>query len=260
MRRGSIFWGIILVLLGGLFLLQAQGLIKDVFGWFWPIVLILVGAWIVFARFIPRGSGSGESFSINLDGASKVDLDFDHGAGTVVMTGGAPVGVALTGLQGATMDVNSHRDGDTLTVDLNAGPTFIPFLGPDGGEWRFQVTEEVPVHLKVDSGASTLDFDFTNVKLAFLGVDMGASSLKVKLPANAGHTLVDVESGAASVELFVPEGVAARIRTEQGVSSMDIDEKRFLVSGSLRQSPDFDSAANKVEISLEGGANSVKIH
>jgi hypothetical protein len=260
MRRGSIFWGLVLVLLGGLFLLQAQGLIKDVFGWFWPIALILLGAWIVFGRLLPRGTYSGDTFSIDLQGASKVDLDLDQGAGTVVMTGGAPAGVALTGSQAVGMDVNSHLSGDGLSIDLNAGPTFIPFIGPDGGEWRFQVTQEVPVHLKVDSGASNLDFDFTNVKLAFLGVDTGASSLKVKLPSDAGHTLIDVESGAASLEILVPENVAARIRFEQGVSSIDIDEKRFPVSGSLRQSPDFDSAANRVEINLEGGANSVKIH
>jgi len=260
MRRGSIFWGLVLILLGGLYLLQAQGLIKDVFGWFWPIILIIAGAWIVFGRFLPRGGSSSETFSINLDGASKVELDFDHGAGTVVMTGGAPLGVALSGSQGAGMDVKSHRNGESLTVDLDAGPTFIPFLGPDDGEWRFQVTQEVPVNLKVDSGASNLDFDFTDVKLTFLGVNTGASSLKVKLPAHAGHTLVDIESGAASLDLTVPEGVAARIRMEQGVSSVDIDEMRFPVSGSLRQSPDFDSAVNKVEFNLEGGANSVKIH
>jgi hypothetical protein len=262
MRRGSMFWGFVLVLLGGLFLLQAQGLITDVFGWFWPIVLILVGAWIVFGRFLPHGSDSGETFSIDLQGAAKVDLDFDHGAGTVVMTGGAPVGVALIGSQAVGMDVNSHLSGDSLTVDLNAGPTFLPFIGPEGGEWRFQVTQEVPVSMKVDAGASSLDFDFTDVKLAFLGVDTGVSLLKVKLPANAGRTLVDVESGAATVEMIVPEGVAARIRFEQGVSSIDIDEKRFpLVTSmsNLYQSPDFDSAANKVEINLEGGANSVKV-
>jgi hypothetical protein len=263
MRRGSMFWGFILVLLGCLFLLQARGLIADVVGWFWPLVLILLGAWIVFERFLPRGDYNGETFSIDLQGAAKVDLDFDHGAGTVVLTGGAPAGVALTGSQAAGMDVSSHLSGDTLDVDLNAGPTFIPFIGPDSGEWRFQVTQEVPVNLKVDSGASNLDFDFTDVKLAFLGVDTGASSLKVKLPAHAGHTLVSVESGAASVEMIVPDGVAVRIRSEQGVSSINIDEKRFpLVTsmGNLYQSPDFDSAANKVEINLEGGANSVKVY
>jgi len=263
MRRGSMFWGFILVLLGCLFLLQARGLISDVFSWFWPLVLILLGAWIVLERFLPRGSYTGETFSIDLQGAAKVDLDFDHGAGTVVLTGGAPAGVAIIGSQAIGMDVSSHLSGDSLSVDLNAGPNFLPFIGPEGGEWHFQVTQEVPVNLKVDAGASSLDFDFTNVKLAFLGVDTGASSLKVKLPANAGHTLVDVESGAATIEMIVPEGVAARIRCEQGVSSMNIDEKRFpLVTsmGNLRQSPDFDSAVNKVEINLEGGANSVKVY
>ncbi len=259
MQRGNMFWGLILVLLGGLFLLQARGLIVDVFSWFWPLVLILLGAWIVLGRFLPRGDENGETFSIDLQGASMVDLDFDHGAGTVVLTGGAPAGVALTGSQAAGMEVSSYLSGDTLTVDLNAGPTFFPLIGPESGEWRFQVTQAVPVKLKVDSGASNLDFDFTAVKLAFLGVDTGASALKVRLPANAGQTLVEVESGAATVELIVPEGVAARIRCEQGVSSIDIDERRFPVSGSLYQSPNFDQAANQVEINLEGGANSVKI-
>jgi hypothetical protein len=114
--------------------------------------------------------------------------------------------------------------------------------------------------MKVDCGVSSLDFDFTNVKLAFFGLDTGASSLKLKLPASAGHTLVDIESGAATLDITVPQGVAARVRTEQGVSSMNIDQSRFpLMQGDWYQSPDFDSAANKAEINLEGGANSVTV-
>lgn len=262
MKRGNIFWGLVLIILGGLFLLQTQRIITDVLGWFWPLFLILLGVWVIGERFLPRGGASGETFSIDLQGAARLELDFDHGAGSVVMTGGAPAGVALTGSQGTGMDINSQLSGETLTVDLNAGPTFLPFLGPEGGEWRFQVTQEVPVHLKVDAGASSLDFDFTNVKLAFLGVDTGASTLKVKLPANAGHTLVNVESGAATIDLAVPAGVAARIRMEQGASSVHIDQARFpltVAMGNLYQSPEYDGAANQVEINLEGGANTVKI-
>jgi len=262
MRRGNIFWGLVLIILGGLFLLQTQGLIKDVLGWFWPVFLILLGFWVIGERFLPRGSYSGETFSIDLQGASKVDLDFDHGAGSVLITGGAPAGVALSGSQASGMDVNSHLSGETLTVDLNAGPTFIPFLGPEGGEWAFQVTQEVPVNLKVDAGASSLNFDFSEVKLAFLGVDCGACTLKVKLPANAGQTLVNVESGAATLEFSIPPGVAARIRLEQGVSTVNIDQSRFPLTvalGNLYQSADYETAANRVEINLEGGANTVRI-
>jgi hypothetical protein len=263
MRRGNLFWGVILIVLGVLFFLQARGLISDVLGWFWPFFLILMGLWVLGGRYFSRfGGGQGESFSIDLQGAAKLDIDFDHGAGSVVFSGGAPSGVAIIGSQASGMEYKSHRSGDSLGVDIDAGPNFIPFIGPDNGEWRFQLTQEVPVAIKVDAGASSMDFDMTDVKLTYLGVDTGASSLKLRLPVNAGHTLVDVESGAASVEMFVPQGVAARIRFTQGVSSINIDEQRFPLfsgAGNLHQSPDYDSAANKVEINLEGGANSVKI-
>lgn len=259
MRRGSIFWGLVLVILGGLFLLQARGLITEVLGWFWPLLFILLGIWVLTERFLPRLAGEGEMFTLQLQNATRLDLDLDHGAGLVSLTGGAPAGVALTGTQAAGMDLKSHLAEGLLTVDLDAGPTFLPFLGPEGGEWRFQVTNEVPLKLKVDAGASRLDFDFTETQLVFLGIDTGASTVKVKLPARAGQTLVDIESGAATIDLLIPAGVAARIRVEQGASSVKIDESRFPAQGQFYQSPDFENAANRVEISLEGGANSVSV-
>lgn len=260
MRRGNIFWGGILILLGVLFSLQAANIIDDVFGWFWPLFLILLGVAVLVNRFVMPSLGGEGSFSIDLQGAAKVALDVDHGAGSVKVMGGAPFGMAATGTQGTAMSFKSHLNGDTLTVDIDAGPSFIPFLGPEGGSWVFQLTNEVPVSMKFDGGATSLDFDFTDVKLEFLGVDMGASSLTLKLPANAGRTLVDVESGAASVDIAIPQGVAARIRMEQGISSNDIDLSRFPnVTEGMYQSPDFDNATNRAEINLEGGANSVRI-
>jgi hypothetical protein len=264
MKLGNIFWGLVLIVLGALFFLQASGQLRgDVFGWFWPILLILLGVWVLASRFLPRSqSAQGKNLSIGLQGAAKLDIDFDLGAGSVLFTGGAPAGMAITGFQAAGMDVKSHLSQTGLGVDIDAGPTFIPFLGPDNGQWTFQLTNEVPVAFKVDAGASSLDFDMTDVLLTFLGIDTGASSLKIKLPANAGHTLLDVESGAASLDITVPVTVAARIKIEQGASSIHVDEKRFpLQSGTtcLYQSDDYEATANKVEINLQGGANSVKI-
>jgi len=262
MRRGNLFWGIILIVLGGLFLLQTSGLINDVLSWFWPIGLILLGVWVLAGRYLPRQGGAVETFSIELQDATRLDLDIDHGGGSLVFSGGAPAGVAISGSQATGLDVSSHRSGDSLGVKVDAGPNFLPFLGPDGGEWSFKLTQAVPVAIKLDAGASSLDFDLTDVRLTYLGVDAGASSVKVKLPANAGHTLVDFESGAASIDLIVPAGVGARIRFEQGISSINVDESRFPLVTSMRnlyQSADYDSTANRVEINLEGGANSVKV-
>ena len=51
MRRDNIFWGGVLILFGVLFLLQTQGLINNVFRLFWPIILMLIGGWMIVNVF-----------------------------------------------------------------------------------------------------------------------------------------------------------------------------------------------------------------
>jgi hypothetical protein len=223
---------------------------------------MLLGVWILVGRIMPqwRGSANDETFSIDLQGATQVSLDFDHGAGSVQVVSGAPAGVAISGTQATGMDVKSHLSGDRLEVKIDAGPSFIPFLGPESGVWRFQLNQDVPLTLDVDAGASSLDFDLTDLKVTTMKVDMGASTLKLKLPANAGNTLLDIDSGAATLDLSVPQGVGLRLRLKQGASTVDVDQSRFVMQGSgLYQSADYDTAANKVEISLDGGANTLKV-
>lgn len=261
MRRGNMFWGVVLIVLGALFFLQTSGLVSDVFGWFWPIFLILLGVWVIMGRRMsPAQDASQESFSIDLQGAAQIALDFDHGAGSVQLSGGAPAGVAISGTQATGMELKSHLVGDRLDVEIDAGPSFIPFLGPDAGVWIFRVNGEVPLTLDVDAGACSLDFDLSNLKVTSMKVDMGASTLKVKLPVSAGYTRLDIDSGAATVDLSIPQGVDARLRIHQGASSLDIDQSRFpMQSSDFYQSSDYENAANKVEINLDGGANTVKV-
>jgi len=261
MRRADVFFGGMLILLGGLFLLQANGLISDVLGWFWPIVLVLFGVWVLLGRYAPwAASNAADQFSVELRGASQMLLDIDHGVGTIQLVGGAPAGVAVSGTRATGMDLKTYLAGDRLEVKIEAGPSFIPFLGPDSGVWRFQLNQDVPISLDVDAGVSSLDFDLTDLKVTQLSVDTGASTLKVNLPAHAGYTQVDVDSGAATIDLNVPQGVAARVRARQGASTFNIDPARFpLRSPGLYQSDDYDNAVNRVDINLDGGANSVNV-
>ena len=57
MKRDNIFWGAVLILFGVLFLLQNAGYIANVFALFWPLILILVGGWIVLGVFWKRCNG-----------------------------------------------------------------------------------------------------------------------------------------------------------------------------------------------------------
>ena len=257
MRRDNIFWGVTLILFGVLFLLQKQGIIGNVFQFFWPLILILVGGWIVLGVFWKPDPASIESFQIPLGAAKSVRYKFSHGAAQIHIGGGAPVGQALAGSAAVGMNHSSSLEGDRLEVSVETGPSFIPFIGPSDGAWRYQLTQEVPVLLSIEAGASSFDVDLKDVLASQIDLKVGASTINVTVPAR-GISRLEIEGGAANFNLRIPEGVAARIVTRDSFIALDVDKNRFpqLDSG-VHQSPDFDAAPNRTEIHLSAGLGSV---
>ncbi|MBE7534603.1 MAG: hypothetical protein HS124_02590 [Anaerolineales bacterium] len=259
MRRVNIFWGLALILLGGLFFLQARGIIENVFDFIFPLALILLGGWVIFSVFAKPDLSDDDTFSFPLQSAKSVRYEFSHGAGQFQIGGGAPAGTAIVGSSAVGMNTESRMDGDRLNVEVSAGPSVIPFIGPSSGVWRFQLTQEVPVILEIDAGASALEIDLENVLATRVELSTGASSVHLTAPAR-GVSLLDVEAGAASVNIRVPSGIAARVRFEGGMNSMNVDTNRFpKVDAGFYQSPDFDSSVNRAEINIEGGLGSVTV-
>jgi len=259
MRRDNIFWGSALILFGLLLFLQAQEIIENVFTFFWPLTLILVGGWMILSVYWRPASSAEETFSIPLGGAKSVKYKFSHGAGQIHVSGGAPSGKALVGSSATGMNQRSQLNGDRLEVRVEAGPSFVPFVGPSQGVWQFQLTQEVPVTLSMEAGASQIDMDLKDVLASRIELKTGASNSNVTMPAR-GASLLDVEAGAASVNIRVPEAIAARIRVKEGATAMNVDTNRFpkLDSG-MYQSPNFDTSADRAEINIEGGLGSVSV-
>jgi hypothetical protein len=262
MSRTALFWGIVFILLGVVLGLQAAGIISgSVWGYIWALLLIFLGIWVISSIYYKPKYDEAHKFTVSRKDARQAEITFDFGAASLAVTGGASPDAALEGLSGTTLDLRTDYLDDKVTIQVNAGPSFIPFLGPDGWSWRFKLNNDIPMALKFDSGASSIDLDLSDVKVSRLNLETGASSSKVVLPAQAGKTLVEVEGGAATFDIRVPEGVAARIRILQGASSVRVDENRFPVtSRGLYQSPDYDTAQNSVELILETGAGSFNIH
>ncbi len=259
MKRDNIFWGTALIVAGVLLYLQTQGIIRDVFRYFWPLALILVGGWIILNVYWRPDPSTVETFSIPLSGAKSARFKFSHGAGQIEISGGAPIGQALVGSAATGMNKESHLDGDRLEVKVDAGPSFVPFVGPAEGVWRFQLTQEIPLTLIVEAGASSLNIDLRDVSATRLELKTGASSSNVTMPAR-GVSLLDVEAGAASVNVRVPAATAARIRVKEGVSAINVDTSRFpRLDAGLYQSPGFDTAADRAEINVESGLGSFSV-
>ena len=260
MRRDNIFWGGALLLLGVLLLLQTQGIITNVFRYFWPLALILAGVWMILNVYWRPARSAEETFSIPLNNARNAKFKFSHGAGQIEISGGAPVGLALVGSSAVGMNRHSQLNGDRLEVQVEAGPSFIPFLGPSEGVWRFQLTQEIPLTLIVEAGASSVSVDLKDVLATRVELKTGASSSNVVMPAR-GASLLDVEAGAASVNIRIPEGTAARIRVKEGVTAVNVNTNRFpRVDSGMYQSSDYDTSVDRADVNIEAGLGSVSVN
>ncbi len=265
MRNGSAFWAIVLIGGGCLLLLDNFGLFSGLrFGiWnlIWPLFLILLGLWFISRIFWRPAPTEAEHVSVPLEGASRAAVELSHGAGQLSLSAGADSEVLMAGDFGGGLRYQARRRGESLDLEMKMRAEPIAFLNwsPGSLDWNVRLNPGVPLSLKCETGASESVLDLRDLKVTELKLETGASKLQVTLPASAGFTRVKVEAGAARVDLRVPGGVAGRIRTSAGLSSVTVDETRFPGFDNRYQSPDYETAANKVDIDIETGVGSVSV-
>jgi len=267
MRRETLFWGGILVLAGALLLLGNLGLLAvNTWNLLWSLFLIALGLWTLWGVFFARPSTEAEQVAIPLKGAGQARVRIRHGAGRLHVDDSAGPGDLAAGTFAGGLDHRARREGDVLDVEMRVPaeefPRFaFPWMWGLGGtlDWLFGLNREIPLSLNLETGVSDTRLDLTNLRVTDLRLQTGASATDITLPANAGYTRVRIGSGAASVNVRVPSGVAARIRVSAGLAGVTVDRNRFPREGGVYQSPDYDTALNKADVSIETGVGSVDV-
>lgn len=262
MNRSTIFWGSILMLLGAVLLLDNLGFFGDINIWgiIWPLIIITIGVWIIWGHYF-RKEPATEKISIPLEGAGHVRLHLLHGAGRMVLDAGTAPGELLSGEFGGGVEINKRQVGKDSRIKLNTPTQFIPFSWYPGYtlDWKLTLSKDIPLTLELETGASETRLNLSELLINELLLKTGASSTNIILPAHAGSTRVSIESGAASVDIQIPQGVSARIRSRGGLSNLSLDKSRFPRAGDIYQSDDYETASNKVDMDIQMGVGSVTI-
>ena len=268
MRSSNVFWGLILILGGSLFLADTLDLLGGLNPWkfFFPALLIFLG---IAALLSPTRSGSRADEAVAIPreaSAGRARLTLSHGAGRMTVKGGPKMGQLADGVATGGVSFTSRMQGDEQIVKASIPSSgFLSFMPPfiwgtnTGITWDLALAEDMPLDLIVETGASEARLDLRRLKVTRLKVATGASDTKITFPEAAGLTQAKIECGMASVNMIVPEGVAARIESSSALASTSIDANRFPRSGSVYQSPDYDSAENRIEIRIEMGMGSVSV-
>jgi len=264
MRTNRFFWGVAIILLGTLFLLQNLGLLPwNLWAFFWPLFLILLGAWFILGPRFVRRSSEVQHLTIPLESASEAAIEFNHGAGRLKVSSTVAPGVLLQGDFIGGVKQSLYRTGSQARLKVSADvdfPSGFPWTaGQEGFLWDVQLAEGLPLDLVFNTGAGENQIDLRSAIVRNLVLKTGASSTIITLPERAGLTRAEVQAGAASVILRVPQGVAGRIIMNSGLVGTKIDTDRFPLSGSNYETPGFESAQNRVEIKVEAGVSSIEV-
>ena len=135
----------------------------------------------------------------------------------------------------------------TLDAQVNAGTSRMDLAG---------ATIDT-LGLELNAATSTVDLSATRT-VAELDIQLNAGSLGLMLPATG--TTGTIEANAGSVKLCAPAGVALRLETEDSVlGSFDYGGHGLVHVGSTWESPGFDTAAVRVDLSTTGNLASFQL-
>ena len=267
MSRSTLFWGVLLILIGALLMLNNLGVLDvNIWSLIWPLFLIALGLWILWGVVVGPRSVEAEEVAIQLEGAGRARVHIRHGAGRLHVSASAGPGELAAGTFGGGLDYRVRRDGDMLDVEMRVPSDGFPHFvmpwnwGPGGAlDWSFGLNSEIPLSLDFETGASDTRLDLADLRVTDLRLQTGASATDLTLPANAGHTRVNIGAGAASVTIRVPSGVAARVRVKGGLAGITVDQSRFPRMGDTYQSTNYDTASNKADVDIETGVGSIDV-
>jgi hypothetical protein len=224
------------------------------------------------AREAATSPGQARTREITLNGASQAVVTVRFGGGQLNLgalgSDARPDLLSTVAYQGPgpCCGVNYNVVGTTgrLEYDLGGGgPRFFPWWSGDtSGSSRMDVnlSRSVPItSLTVQTGAADAHLDLSSLRITGLDVSVGASSSWIRLP-EAGATNAHISAGAATINIEIPSGVAAQIHHRGGLSTLTLDQTRFqTVDQETYRSADYDSASNRVDLTLETGVSTIHV-
>jgi hypothetical protein len=235
-----------------------------------------------------------ETLTVPLNAATTAQVDIDMGDGNLTidrLAGSEPVLASGTlqylekqGPPMQSLDTSSGQVKFTLRHEDAAQPWFrLPWAACNGAtEWRIHLNPTVPTDLTAHSDGGNVKLDLAGMAVTRVMADTGGGNMEVVLPDNAanlevaaksgagnvtiaigsgltGSSTVNANSGAGSVAVYLPSGVAAHIDAHSGMGKVIVDPQFSPIDGDSYQSPGYDSAANKIEITVSSGAGNVSV-
>jgi hypothetical protein len=185
---------------------------------------------------------------------------FESGAGAFIIRDTTP-DLFSSKTNGIDYDFTVHKDSENkeASITLSTQETHLRFRhGKLRNKVEISLNENPVWALDLKFGAASGDFDLHKYKIRKVDISMGAASLKLKLGDNITESNVNIEGGASSIEVYVPENAGCDIHTHIALSSKSFSGFNK-IGDDHYQTPNFSNAKNRIYLSVSTGVSSIKV-
>jgi hypothetical protein len=147
-----------------------------------------------------------------------------------------------------TMDAEFIQNNRTVSVNVKSvyGKSWDDWLV----RWGLYFNQYIPLSLDLRGDGSRVNLALEDLDIEKLYLEMDACSGLLTLPSSAGQTIIDIDMDVSNLEITVPKGVAVKIKADINIGLFSIDSERFLRQGEYFVSPDYENAANRIELNI----------
>jgi predicted membrane protein len=233
-------------------------------------------------------------FSTPRDGIKTANIDIEVSTGNLIL-GILPAGSPL--LASGTLQYLEGQDQPAVSVaadkghaDLslranNAKPqwSLLPWKACLGAtSWTFNLHPIVLSDIRVHSGGGNLQLNLDGTAVKNVFAETGGGNVDLSLPSDlediqvlakssggnvtvrigqntTGYSKVEVGSGAGNVTASIPDEIPARIHAASGLGKVMIDPRFKKIGEKEYQSPEFEKAESRIELTIQSGAGNVEV-
>jgi len=256
-------WPILIIAIGFDILVARRSIWASIAGMIVIAAILFGSLWLFGTTFASGTLLSSDQFEQSLNGATRAQLILEGSAGEIQVRSTDQPQILLTGSipNGSNDQVQtsysiSSGNGTYILRDTSV-QGFIPFTTTQTNEWRFSITEAIPLELRLGLGAGAMEVDLSRVQLDNLAVNTAVGQTQIVLPEQ-GRYSAQVTSAIGQIVIIVPRGVGVRVNMDTALVDVDVPDE-FLNPGDVYQSSNYESAENRVELSVDLAIGNVVI-
>jgi hypothetical protein len=299
MNLSRLFWGLAILLLGIVLVGINFGLVSpEIFNniWkLWPLILVVIGlsmlaknmhpaisiifsivfvlvfgSIIAIIFFIPNSinwiskaetSTESKIFSEPVQSeAEQAQIDVTTGAAKLNIAGGSKQLIEGEVKSDFTQtDISRDMIGKTDKITLQSRTEGITFPKTEN-TWDIKVIKDLPLILNLNTGAASSEIDLRDTKLQKLTLNGGATSTVLTLPSSKDTIETDINLGASSVKIKIPDKSGVKVIADGGLSSQNFVGFGLQKTGEKEyRSTDYDSADQKIVLTFRTGVSSIEL-